>query len=56
MNDKHNPEEVVDALKDSLKLLGLDYLDLYLIHWPMSAIVSYILIIKEFVFKFIYIT
>ncbi|XP_025416861.1 1,5-anhydro-D-fructose reductase-like [Sipha flava] len=38
MNDKHNPEEVVDALKDSLKLLGLDYLDLYLIHWPMSAI------------------
>ncbi|XP_025416818.1 aldose reductase-like isoform X2 [Sipha flava] len=36
-NNKHNPEEVVDTLKDSLKLLCLDYIDLYLIHWPMST-------------------
>lgn len=32
----HAPEDVEVNLKDSLKMLGLDYLDLYLIHWPMA--------------------
>lgn len=35
-NDKHNPEDVAPALEDSLRKLGLDYLDLYLIHWPVA--------------------
>lgn len=33
-NDSHGYEEAKTALKASLKRLQLDYLDLYLIHWP----------------------
>lgn len=32
----HNTNSVEPALKETLKLLGIDYLDLYLIHWPFG--------------------
>lgn len=32
----HRPEAVEPAIKVTLKNLGLDYLDLYLVHWPMD--------------------
>lgn len=33
-NNHHSYEETVAALDESLAKLGLDYVDLYLIHWP----------------------
>ncbi len=35
-NDSHAPEQVRPALETSLRKLQLDYLDLYLIHWPVA--------------------
>lgn len=35
-NDAHAEGQVIPALQDSLKKLKLDYLDLYLIHWPVA--------------------
>src|SRR5699024_6993467 len=33
-NDRHGAEEAKRALGASLEKLGLDHVDLYLIHWP----------------------
>lgn len=35
-NNAHKKEDVLPALKQSLKDLKLDYLDLYLMHWPVA--------------------
>jgi alcohol dehydrogenase (NADP+) len=34
-NTEHNPSDVEPALRNTLADLGLDYIDLYLIHWPV---------------------
>jgi alcohol dehydrogenase (NADP+) len=33
-NDKHGEDDVIPSCEQSLRALGLDYLDLYLVHWP----------------------
>jgi len=33
-NDKHAEKDVIPSFEKSLNDLGLDYLDLYLVHWP----------------------
>ncbi len=35
-NTKHCAEDVEPALKQTLSDLGLTYLDLYLMHWPIA--------------------
>jgi 2,5-diketo-D-gluconate reductase A len=36
-NDKHGHDKALRALDESLKKLGMEYVDLYLIHWPRPS-------------------
>jgi 2,5-diketo-D-gluconate reductase A len=36
-NDRHGHDEAVDALGESLQRLGIDHVDLFLIHWPRPS-------------------
>lgn len=35
-NHKHHPDDVGQALQESLDDLGLEYIDLFLMHWPVA--------------------
>src|SRR5262249_30185172 len=36
-NNDHGKEKAIRACEESLKKLGVDYIDLYLIHWPVEG-------------------
>jgi 2,5-diketo-D-gluconate reductase A len=36
-NDAHRPDDARRAFDESLKTLGFDYVDLFLIHWPLPT-------------------
>jgi 2,5-diketo-D-gluconate reductase A len=48
-NDSHGYEEAGQALRDSLDRLDLDFVDLYLIHWPVPSNDRYVETWKAFV-------
>ncbi|EFR02331.1 hypothetical protein MGYG_05329 [Nannizzia gypsea CBS 118893] len=37
-NNMHEPEDVVASIKESLRKLRLDYVDLYLLHYPIATV------------------
>ena len=41
-NTDHGTQEAFDAFDASLDRLGMDYVDLYLIHWPMPGVDRYV--------------
>ncbi|MFJ9031304.1 aldo/keto reductase [Streptomyces sp. NPDC102274] len=47
-NDDHGYDSTLRAFDASLKRLGLEYLDLYLIHWPRPAVDAYVDTYKAF--------
>lgn len=41
-NDAHGHDNAITALEGSLRRLGFDYVDLYLIHWPLPSKNNYV--------------
>lgn len=41
-NDRHDHDVALKAFDSSLGRLGLDYVDLYLIHWPVPSVGAYV--------------
>jgi len=37
-NDAHEPDQARRAFEGTLKALGMDYVDLFLIHWPLPTL------------------
>lgn len=38
MRNSHEPSKVEEGLDTTLNDLGLEYLDLFLMHWPVASI------------------
>ncbi|UYM06479.1 aldo/keto reductase [Solicola gregarius] len=47
--DEHGYDSALRACEESLKRLGLDYVDLYLIHWPLPRVGAYVASWRAFV-------
>ena len=41
-NGFHDPDDALKAFDGSLEALGFDYLDLFLIHWPLPKVGDYV--------------
>lgn len=41
-NTYHSPESVIKMCRKSVENIGLGYLDLFLIHWPVAYVASII--------------
>ena len=50
----HQRDAVLPALKKSLQTMGVDYVDNYLIHWPIPLKVDTQLNSTQQIFNFIY--
>lgn len=48
-NSRHGYDETLRAFAESLSRLGLDYVDLYLIHWPVAGSLKYVDTWKAFI-------
>lgn len=47
-NDHHKQGDICGAFERSLSMLDIDYIDLYLIHWPMPLVGRYVGVWREF--------
>ncbi|PJI94061.1 aldo/keto reductase [Luteimicrobium subarcticum] len=47
-NGVHTAEETLEAFETSLDTLGFDYLDLFLVHWPMPETRNYVEVWRAF--------
>lgn len=48
-NNRHGYDQTLFAFDNSMKRLGLDYIDLYLIHWPVAGSEKYLDSWKAFI-------
>jgi len=55
-NTRHHPDDVRSSLQESLDRLKIKYLDLYLIHWPMSFKVHCLITVCCFCLLFIWLS
>jgi len=41
-NDRHGHDKAIEALDESLRRLGTDHVDLFLIHWPQAKLKKFV--------------